>query len=222
MCPVWHRRKPERLGRQPCWMLVLPWEPRAQTGQGFLTRGKTLDMDILLFYFPEELNCFFPFKNQALFMTYLCLPSFLEILAQKLHVLAINRKGLEWTPAGPILVTGYCCWPLLRWGRSVIWQHSKQHVERRATTFPPWTLHRCPWAVMKRDRGCGRRGRKGGGEYVCVSVWLSLFVSVFMFHGPAVTQFLAFFFFPSPGPIFWRVTVMPVLIITLFLSFFLF
>lgn len=78
----------------------------------------------------------------------------------------------------------------------------------------------CDWLLSGCSHLCGSRKRFWGRWSVCVcvleggkrerwrvcmfvSICLTVFVSVFMSHGPAVTQFLAFF----TEPVFWRVTV---------------
>lgn len=80
----------------------------------------------ILFYKTDQ-------KKELRLITHLL--SFLEILAQKLHILTINRKHLEWKPAGPILVTG---WLLLHpaLGFQLFFGIAPhQHVEGKGTTL---------------------------------------------------------------------------------------
>lgn len=105
-------------------------------------------------------------------MADLCLSSFLEILAQKLSALAVNRKGLEWTLQGrfqSVAIAASSCTRV----PGALWQHSEPaRGEEGHHTFLPGHFVSVSGA-LRRERENG-----GWGVVECVCVCLSVMCHV--------------------------------------------
>ena len=167
-------------------MLVLPWEARAQTDQGILTRRKTLAYGCSFFFFP-------PWEIETFLLRIKAYHWSLFVMVSGSGVGYTSSKQ-EWDRRDPVRGSVVIAAAPACTGGS----HSQQ-VGRKGTTLT-FSDDCCMYLGHYRERDSAG-GREGVGECLCVR--LTVFFSVFMSYGLARTlAILSFFFPPSLGPYF--------------------
>lgn len=155
-------------------------------------------MDVLFFFFPWEIEAFL-LRMKAYHWS-----PFVTVSGSGVQYTSSKEERARRDP-----LRGHWSLPLLQPALAAL---TASRRRGRAPRFPSRTPPVCIWAVTETMLVGGR-----GLENVYVSVSLSFSLCSCLMGWQQPSQFLAFLP-PLTGPIFWRVTMLPLLIRTLFLE----